>query len=371
MNTLGDLTSRTSNNFNLIRMLAATAVLISHSYPLALGHDAVEPLSKWIGLSLGELAVITFFCVSGFFISLSRDRAGNTTDFFTARFLRIYPGLTLVLLLSVFLVGPFFTTLSAPEYFRSDETYDYLTHNLTLFSMRFQLPGVFENNPWPGINGSLWTLFYEVSLYILVGALGTFCFFSEGRKFAGFVMFYAALYVSFKALMLNSTLVDDFYGTESFFTWSLPFVLGMSFYRYRQHIEHRFIGFLPFAVLAACTWRTPYFFECFVLAWTYLIFYLGFATHPVIAPYNQLGDYSYGVYIYAFPIQEILAHLFKGIGPLSMMLIAFPLVLLAAIFSWHVIERPAMAWRRGLAGLLSSRLDNKKTHWTRTGKGAA
>ncbi len=371
MNTLGDLASRRNNNFNLIRMLAATAVLISHSYPLALGREAIEPLSKWIGLSLGELAVITFFCVSGFFISLSRDRAASTMDFFIARFLRIYPGLTLVLLLSVFLIGPLFTTVGPSEYFSSGETYGYLTHNLTLFSMKFQLPAVFENNPWPGINGSLWTLFYEVTLYVLVGGLGAFAFYSEGRKFAGFLMFYAALYVAFKALMLNTTLLVDFHRAEFFFTWSLPFVLGMSFYRYRDNIPHRFIGFLPFAALAVCTWRTPYFFESFVLAWAYLIFYLGFATRPVIDRYNQLGDYSYGVYIYAFPIQEILAHLFKGIGPVSMMLLAFPLVLMAAIFSWHLIEKPAMAWRHGAAGVFSSGLDSLKTRWIRAGKGTA
>lgn len=371
MNTLGDLASRRNNNFNLIRMLAATAVLISHSYPLALGHDAVEPLLDWIGLSLGELAVITFFCVSGFFISLSRDRAGSTTDFFAARFLRIYPGLTLVLLLSVFLIGSVFTTLRASEYFRSGETYGYLTHNLTLFSMKFQLPGVFENNPWPGINGSLWTLFYEVALYVLVGGLGAFAFYSEGRKFAGFLLFYAALYVAFKAMTLNSSLLSDIHRAEFFFTWSLPFVLGMSFYRYRHHIQHRSIGLVPLAALAACTWRTPYFFECFVLAWTYLIFYLGFATHPVIDRYNQLGDYSYGVYIYAFPIQEIVAYLCKGIGPVRMMLLAFPLSLLAAIFSWHLIEKPAMAWRRSVSGFLSTHLNNMRTRWIGAGKGAA
>ncbi|MGA3679816.1 acyltransferase family protein [Pseudomonas graminis] len=371
MNTLGNLASRRNNNFNLIRMLAATAVLISHSYPLALGHDAVEPLSDWIGLSLGELAVITFFCVSGFFISLSRDRAGSTVDFFTARFLRIYPGLTLVLLLSAFLIGPLFTTLSASEYFRSGETYGYLTHNLTLFSMKFQLPGVFENTPWPGINGSLWTLFYEVALYILVGALGALAFFSEGRKFAGFLLCYAALYVAFKCLMLSSALLNDFHRAEFFFRWSLPFVLGMSFYRYRHHIAHRFIGFLPSAVLAACTWHTPYFFECFTVAWTYLIFYLGFATHPVVDRYNQLGDYSYGVYIYAFPIQEILAHLLKGIGPASMMFLAFPLALVAAVFSWHFIEKPAMAWRRGLTTVLGGGMDTLKTRWASTGKRTA
>jgi peptidoglycan/LPS O-acetylase OafA/YrhL len=371
MNTLGDLASRRDNNFNLIRILAATTVLISHSYPLVLGHDAVEPLYDWVGLSLGDMAVITFFCVSGFFICLSRDRAGSTMDFFIARFLRIYPGLTLVLLLSVFVIGPLCTTLSASEYFSSGETYGYLTHNLTLFSMKYQLPGVFEGNPWPGINGSLWTLFYEVALYVLVGGLGAFAFYSEGRKFAGFLMFYAALYLMFKVLRLNSALFRDFYGTESFFMWSLPFVMGMSFYRYRKHIQHRFIGFLPLAVIAACAWRTPFFFECVVLAWTYLILHLGFATHSVINRYSQLGDYSYGVYIYAFPIQEILAQHFKDLDPVSMMLLAFPPVLLAAIFSWHVIEKPAMARRHGLARLLGNRVADIKRSWRTVEEGSA
>ena len=371
MNTLADLASRRDNNFNLIRMLAATAVLISHSYPLALGDGALDPVSEWIGLSLGEVAVITFFCVSGFFISLSRDRAGSTLDFFTARFLRIYPGLTVVLLISVFLIGPIFTTLSTTEYFRSAETYGYLGHNLTLLSMKFQLPGVFQGNPWPGINGSLWTLFYEVALYFMVGGLGAFAFYRKGPKFAGFLVLYGVLYVAFKILVMTSALLPSLQRAEAFFTWSLPFVLGMSLYQYRRHIPHRFIGFLPLAALAACAWHTPYFPECFVLAWTYLIFYLGFATHPLINQYNQLGDYSYGVYIYAFPVQEILACLIKGIGPVDMMIVAFLIVLVAAMGSWHLIEKPAMARRHALAALLKSRRDTLKARWARTGKDTA
>jgi peptidoglycan/LPS O-acetylase OafA/YrhL len=354
MNTLGDLASRRNNNFNLIRMLAATAVLISHSYPLALGSTAVEPLSAWLGLSLGELAVITFFCVSGFFISLSRDRAPTHLDFFSARFLRIYPGLTLVLLLCVFLIGPIFTTLGTLEYFRSGATYSYLSNNLMLFSMKFQLPGVFEDNPWPGINGSLWTLFYEVTLYVLVGGLGAFAFYGRGVRFAGFLLVYAIIYIAFKITLANATLLNELHRAQFFFTWSLPFVLGMSLYRYRQHIQHRFVWFLPLAALAALSYQKPWFFECFVAAWTYLIFYLGFATHRVVDRYNQLGDYSYGVYIYAFPVQEILAYQVQGIGPLSMMLVAFPIVLVAAMFSWHFIEKPAMARRHAFAAWLSA-----------------
>ncbi|WP_296184834.1 acyltransferase family protein [Pseudomonas sp. UBA1879] len=371
MNTLGDLASRRNNNFNLIRMLAATAVLVSHSYPLSQGSTAVEPLSGWLGLSLGELAVITFFCVSGFFISLSRDRAPGLIDFVAARCLRIYPGLTLVLLLSVFLIGPIFTTLSTPEYLRSGATYGYLSHNLTLFSMQFQLPGLFEDNPWPGINGSLWTLFYEVMLYVLVGGLGIFSCYGNNRRFATFLLVYGVAYVTFKVLSANTTLLADLHRLQYFFTWGFPFVLGMSLYRYRQHIQHRFLWFLPMAALAAGSYQTPYFFECFVLAWTYLIFYLGFATHPLVDRYNRLGDYSYGVYIYAFPVQEILAHQFKGIGPVTMMLVAFPIVLAAAVFSWHFIEKPAMTRRHALAAHITHSFSGLKAYWAGMGKGTA
>jgi len=370
MNTLGDLASRRNNNFNLIRMLAATAVLISHSYPLALGSSAVEPLSSWLGISLGELAVITFFCVSGFFISLSRDRAPTGLDFFAARFLRIYPGLTLVLVLCVFVLGPIFTTLGTVEYFRSGAIYSYLSNNLMLFSMKFQLPGVFQDNPWPGINGSLWTLFYEVTLYVLVGALGAFAFYARGPRFAGFLLVYAVAYVAFKYLLAHTTLVSEMHRAQFLFTWSLPFVIGMALYRYRAHVQHRLLWLLPLAALAAGTYGTPWFYECFVLAWSWLIFYLGFATNSFVDRYNQLGDYSYGVYIYAFPVQEILAHEFKGVGPISMMLLAFPIVLILAMFSWHFVEKPAMARRHAFAAYLNGRLNGLKAYWVGLRKGA-
>lgn len=371
MNTLGDLASRRNNHFNLIRMIAAIAVLISHCYPLSQGSNAAEPLAAWFGLSLGELAVITFFCVSGFFISLSRDRAPGTISFFTARFLRIYPGLTLALVLIVFLIGPIFTTLGTQEYFRSGAIYSYLSNNLTLFKMQFQLPGLFEDNPWPGINGSLWTLFYEVTLYVVVGGLGVVGCYGNGHRFAGFLLMYAAAYVAFKVVSIQTVWLGDMHRVQYFFKWVIPFVLGVSLYRYRHHIQHRFIGFLPLAALAAWSYETPWFFECFVLAWGYLIFYLGFASHPLVERYNRLGDYSFGVYLYAFPVQEILAHQFKGIGPISMMLATFPVALVAAVLSWHFIEKPAIAKRHAWAAQISHSFSGFKAYWTSAGKGTA
>lgn len=371
MSTLGDLSSKRNNNFNLIRMLAASAVLISHSYPLALGDTAVEPLFDFLGITLGELAVITFFCVSGFFISMSRERAPSNLDFISARFLRIYPGLTLVVLLAVFLIGTAFTTLHLVEYLGKGQVYSYITNNLLMFSMKFQLPGLFEDNPYPGINGSLWTLFYEVALYAVVSILGALSFFSEGRRFFWFLTVYIAAYLAFKLLGMHTSLVTELHRTQFFFTRSFPFVFGMALYRYRRSIELRLIWLLPLLTLAGWTFHKTGFYECFVLAWSYLIFYMGFSTHSLINRYNELGDYSYGIYIYAFPVQEIVAHLFKGIEPLAMIALSFPVVLIIAVLSWHFIEKPCMSMRHTFAGQLTASLAALKTYFITENKGAA
>src|SRR4029077_12307996 len=115
--------------FNLCRMLAATAVLISHAYVLSLGPGTTEPLTNFLGMSLGELAVVTFFVISGFFVSQSFDRKRSFVDFWVARVLRIYPALMLVLLLTVFVLGPFFTTVSITSYCSDPVTLAYLPRN--------------------------------------------------------------------------------------------------------------------------------------------------------------------------------------------------------------------------------------------------
>ena len=102
-------------------------------------------------------------------------------------------------------------------------------------------------------------------------------------------------------------------------------------------------------------------------SWVYLIFVLGFASSPWLERYNQLGDYSYGVYIYAFPVQEMLAHIQKGISPLGMIAEAFPLVLIAAVLSWHLIEKPSMSVRHNVAILLRLYLAALKGFWSKRG----
>lgn len=358
MANLAELSSRRDNHFNLIRLLAAAAVLVSHSYPLTGGEHAGEPLQSTLGLALGEVAVVTFFCISGFFISMSQDRARGTLDFFTARALRIFPGLILVVLVCAFVIGPVFTQLSFTQYFSDPQTYRYVLHNIALRT-EFQLPGLFQDNPFPGINGSLWTLFYEALLYVLVGVGGVWALFRSNRRFLVFLAMYLTAYVAFKWMQERSDMLAAMGQLDALFKWSLPFVVGMAMYRYRQRLHLRAWYALPLLAIAALTLNRPGFYEAFVLLWAYVIFRVGFSTRR--APFTLAGDYSYGLYIWAFPLQEILAHVLPGILPWQMMALAMPLALMAAALSWHGLEKPCMALRgpwvarlqRSWPGLLS------------------
>jgi peptidoglycan/LPS O-acetylase OafA/YrhL len=154
---LGDLARGRDNNFNLLRMLAAAGVLVSHAYPIARGPDAEQPLESLLGMTLGTVCVYVFFAISGFFIAQSFERAATPGAFLRARALRLFPALAVVLCVTVLVAGLWLTTAPPPVYWAAVP--EYLVRNLTLFFLRYDLPGVFEDNPLgPGINGSLWTL---------------------------------------------------------------------------------------------------------------------------------------------------------------------------------------------------------------------
>ena len=153
---LADLAKGRDNNFNLIRFIAASLVLFSHSYPLAMGNGFPEPLSNSLGTSWGSIAVDVFFVASGFFIAASFSLKSSFKSFAMARILRIYPALIITTLLTVFVLGPLFTSLSLFDYFSHSQTYQYLIKNTTLLTgIEYYLPGVFTDTPYnQAVNGS-------------------------------------------------------------------------------------------------------------------------------------------------------------------------------------------------------------------------
>jgi peptidoglycan/LPS O-acetylase OafA/YrhL len=346
------ITAGRENNFNLLRVIAAGAVLVSHAYPISSGPATPEPLARVLGMNLGTLAVLTFFLISGYFISQSFHNRRSLVEFVVARALRIYPGLLAVLVLTVFVLGPVFTKIGLADYFLDRETLFYIPRNLRLWPLQYELPGVFEGNAYPGaINGSLWTLAYEVACYAMVAVVGMFGLARNGRRFGGFVLAYAICYVA--AISLLHSNFNHLTILRNFHLLALPFVIGMTLFQFRQWVPFRFPILVLLGAASAISYGSPWFHELFVLAWSYGIFYLGFLRYEPLLAYNRLGDYSYGMYIYAFPVEQVIAAVYSGCTPTVMTALSMPLTLLLAIVSWHCIEERALAQRSAVSAWLT------------------
>jgi peptidoglycan/LPS O-acetylase OafA/YrhL len=334
---LGDVANGRDNNFNLIRFCAAIAVLVSHAWPISHGPERIEPLKENIGHSLGEMAVYVFFALSGFFVAASYERSNSSISFLTARAARLFPGLAISLVLVVFVLGPAVTNLGFVDYFMAPNTASFLFQNLSLLVPQYTLPGVFTDLPYPTVEGSIWTLAHEVACYICVFILGI-----TGVLFSRLSLFIALIgYFSFYAA------VDVFHPRiEQFQTLSLPFVLGVILWVWRDWITLS-LPILGMLVLLAWLGReTDLAYPMTVLTLTYGVFWLGYAPSGAIRTFNRLGDYSYGIYIYAFPLQGLVVWIWGPVGPQLNILLSLPMVLLCAVASWHIIERPALEFAR-------------------------
>lgn len=354
MRILGDVSSGRDNNYNLIRMIAASAVLVSHSWPLSLGPQAVEPLQVLTGFSLGTIAVMVFFAVSGFFITKSFDRRDSLLSFAAARVARIYPALLLVLLLTMLVLGVIFTSLPLANYFQHFETFAYVPRNLSLISLQYHLPGVFAANPTPyAINGSLWTLFYEVMCYFGVVIVGL-CGWLRKDRFWIFLLFFLALQsISYFFPPSDIMLVH-------ITRLSIPFVIGSAFYVYRAYVPLSG-GLVAILGLLALLFHDTPAGRLFFLIWLcYGCFWFGHIAWIGRDAYNRIGDYSYGMYIYAYPVQQMVAAMSPGISPLQLGATSFPITLLLAALSWNFIERPALTKRHDVESYLCAFLARRR-----------
>ena len=161
-----------SNNLNLLRLVAAYAVLISHAWPIVHGPGTEEPLKAATGYTLGTIAVMVFFGLSGFLITASWQRSPAPWRFLARRAQRLLPGLWVVLLLSAAVMGPLVGTMPLSDYLSDPGFWKFLLRNALVLPIEPELPGVFVDNPYPAAAGSIWTLHYEALCYAGVMAAG-------------------------------------------------------------------------------------------------------------------------------------------------------------------------------------------------------
>lgn len=341
-----DVTSlqRDANNFDFLRFGAACAVVLGHCYWLS-GAGATEPMRRFTGsVDTADIAVNLFFVMSGFLIAASWLNSRSVLDFAAKRALRIFPALCMSVLLTVLVVGPLVTGMPLKDYVLHSQTLRFLG-NMALVT-QFHLPGVFTENPFPDtVNGSVWTLPYEVLMYTSLMLLGLI----------GLIGRVAVLAVPLALMFIHFYLIPGL-GLESDVLrkttrLGMFFFLGSALYLYRRILPWNWkvaLGLLVVSLLSARTELWPY---IHVLTLPYLTIYLAHLPIPRLSRFGRYGDFSYGIYIFSFPIQQWLMHAFDAQLSLgTFMAISLAASIAVAALSWHFVELPALQLKRYLPG---------------------
>lgn len=357
--TLDNLLARGRNNLDFIRLAAAVGVIVSHAYPLARGpgFEVFDPVVLITNRqeTLGGVSVAVFFILSGFLVTASYERARDPIRYLSNRFLRIFPALLPLFMLTVLVLGPLTTFLSASDYFAHPGTWRYL-EGLSLYKLHYALPGVFLSNVYPvAVNGSLWTLAHELDMYLAVLALGVLRLLRRWVVLAVLAVALAWQVFGWSAALL------DLLGVESrvWDVMSLPrmaltaklggfFFAGAAAYLLRDRLRLSRLGAWAAlgAIVAACA-LGQWFVPVFTVAGAYLVLYLGAVPSRLAGWSERFGDLSYGTYIYAFPVQQTLVHLAGGsMAVWANAALAIPVTLMLAALSWRFVERPALTLKR-------------------------
>jgi len=328
------------NNFDFLRFLFAFIVVLSHIIDLSQFHLFL-PFKRYFD---SHLSVTAFFIISGFLIAGSYIKTNNIKQYFTKRAKRLLPAYIFVIVFSFFFFS-FFSELNFLQYFSSPVLYKYLLANL-FFTNFIQpcLPGVFDNNLLCTINGALWTIKVEVSFYLLLPIILLFAYKMKEKVYLyiGLYLFSLFYFYGLGYASLNSTKYGGIFDIlqhqiPGFLTY---FVSGMVVYEYFEKFTF-YKNKLLF--LATVVFIIEYYYNLEVfrpIAMSIIIFYFAFG-FKIFNNWGKYGDFSYGVYIYHFPIIQlaIALNLFNLFNPFLVALFTIIFVLICAIISWHLLEK--------------------------------
>jgi peptidoglycan/LPS O-acetylase OafA/YrhL len=340
------------NNFALLRLAAASLVLVSHGFLLT-GRD--DP-ALGVGLeTLGDLAVTGFFAISGFLVARSWCRDARLGPYVARRALRIVPALWVVVLVSAYGLGPLLTTLPVQDYLASGATHAYVAGN-AVFHTTLYLPGVFDGNPHGSVNGSLWTLPMEVEAYLAVAAIGLLGAFRRPRFVVGLWALLLLLdaplgpgHHPLIARFVSTTLAEHSVDRlATFFGAALLYVL-----RDRDLVRGRVLA--PLALLWVAALGTPLEHLAGAVTIPYAVVFLAYRGPAAVRRLAPRTDVSYGIYLYGWPVEQAIRSLAgHGLRPLPMIALAAPATYLLALASWRFVEAPALRLRNRTSALRAS-----------------
>ncbi|MCK1384511.1 acyltransferase [Bradyrhizobium sp. 21] len=328
--------------FDAARLVLSISILCWHSVVTSYGHAAETKI--WNGLFSAPLSALMpmFFALSGFLVMGSFERSNNLRGFLGLRALRIVPALSVEILISALMLGSLLTTLPLASYYSDPKFFRYFG---SLFGfVNYTLPGVFADNPDPDrVNLSLWTIAPELMCYVYLGLLMALRLKRTGVTISAIVLLVICL-------AADSQSGVDRADTGVVFARFLlmSFAFGNLIYLWREYIPFRW-DLLVVSIVVGCLFiKTPVLIYLSLLCLAYVIVFVGCVPIFVPKPFST-GDYSYGIYLYAYPIQQTYAHFFTEHREFYWnILFCLPATCLVAAISWWFIEKPALSWRKSL-----------------------
>lgn len=329
--------------FDLWRVGLSALVILLHSHQVSYGHAAYLATGPFGPVFASILPI--FFGLSGFLVTGSALRTRSVRIFLTFRVLRIIPALVTEVTLAALILGPLLTTVPLADYFSDARFFRYFGNIVGW--IHFELPGVFTANPRPGtVNQNLWTLHPELECYLLMAVLMATRLIYD-RTLTTLLLGVAtsvgiAANVGFDMFELNGTYPGP--------VLVYYFLCGVVAFHWRRHIivnPWLFVAAVVAAYALLTLRHNTFFVEPLLI---YIMIYVGMVRLPRVG-FLQRGDYSYGMYLYAYPIQQTLVLLFPGTREWYYnFCLSIALALGVAALSWHLVEKPALALKRFVKG---------------------
>jgi peptidoglycan/LPS O-acetylase OafA/YrhL len=327
-----------TNNFDTLRLIFAFLVIFSHSFPLGSGSYDTEPL--WAltrgQTELGKVSVWGFFVISGFLITQSWLRSPSPIKFLGRRIGRIYPAFIVLAMISAIIIVPY---ASDAHSHTQISLRHFVSHTLRLNV--WEMPPVFTKNIHPNVlNGSLWSIPFEFCCYLGVLILGL-------SRLLQWRYLIVALFVLVVGCHLSMDIVGWTGGGEIFgdlVTWAtvLPFfIAGMLFHLFGGQKLLRVRAAIFLLLILVASYFIPHGYVITMpTCGAYVLMQLAYL--PALNPLNlgRYGDFSYGVYLYAFPVQQLLVMSAGGhMSPYALFALAAPISLILGALSWFLVER--------------------------------
>ena len=322
--------------FDLIRVALSVSVLCFHSLSLTGQPD-------WAGMSGYPAAVIlpAFFAVSGFLVIASAIRTGSLATFLMFRGLRILPALCVEVTISAVVLGPIATNMTLSDYFTDPEFFLYFQN--IIGNVHYFLPGVFANNPERAVNGSLWTIRPEIFCYLTLAVLMIARLHGNFRFYVGLTAFLFVVSIAFDfAEGRGPGFGQTFFSQEMYF---FHFIVGNLAFHARYYIPYRKSLFAFAALSGTLLLQAPGFEILAAFPIVYCAIFMGLSRLPTFELLAK-NDYSYGIYLFAYPIQQFAVTFPSARVWHVNILIALPITALIAAASWHLVEKPFLSLKR-------------------------